>query len=121
MSHPWQTSPHAPLPGHYAQEPDTVPAGVFSSIDGLRFTPSGHRFVFNRGDRVEHILPKDVLEACIADGQVSLRRAGGVVRCVGSRSRWRGPRLSRPRGASKLIEQSHRAARAGENLGRDFR
>ncbi len=65
---PW-TSPHGE-PGHYSEVPDeSRPA--FCLVDGLSFNPSGHSFRFGIGDRLEHILPADVLAACVKDGRAS--------------------------------------------------
>lgn len=69
--HPWQVDPASPAPGHYGQAPDrSRPA--FAVVDGLSFHPAGaNQYRFAVGDRVDEILPADVLAGAVARGEVT--------------------------------------------------
>jgi hypothetical protein len=71
--HPWNDVPLQALPGHYANEPDTRRPAY--AVATLSFNPSGHKFVFKPGDRVDEILPADVLANLIRAGEATYDKA----------------------------------------------
>ena len=57
---------------HWRSETDTS-RPVFA-VTGLSFYPPGRSFNFAPGDRVEEVLPGDVLRACIERGEASYEK-----------------------------------------------
>lgn len=55
--------------GGYVQASD--PSRPVYATTRLSFNPAGAKFVFEPGDRLEEILPADVLAACISNGEAS--------------------------------------------------
>jgi hypothetical protein len=55
--------------GHYKNAPDTSKPAF--ALVRLSFNPAGARHVFEPGERVEAVLPADVLAAVIANGEAT--------------------------------------------------
>ena len=68
---PWIASRHEPGAhfGHYEQLPD-MSRPAYATVR-LSFNPAGSPYVFEPGDRVDEILPADLLATCIRNGEVS--------------------------------------------------
>lgn len=62
--------------GHYKNGPDTSRPAY--ALVRLSFNPAGGSYLFEPGDRVDEILPADVLVACVKNGEVTYEKPGTV-------------------------------------------
>jgi hypothetical protein len=78
--HPWNTGYAQALEeggahfGYYKNAPDASKR-AYCLVDGLSFRPAGANYVWHPGDEVQDVLPADVLDASIANGEVTYDRA----------------------------------------------